>query len=52
MMMSEEHARKRYPHMCKHSASEIVEILQESGFHDCCGMSIDEIHVVVVGLKR
>ena len=50
--MSEEHARKRYPHMCKHSASEIEEILQKSGFQDCREVSINEIRAVVVGLKR
>ena len=50
--MTDEHARKRYPHMCKHSASEIEEILQKSGFQDCREVSIDEIRAVVVGLKR
>jgi ubiquinone/menaquinone biosynthesis C-methylase UbiE len=50
--MSEEHARKRYPHMCKHSANEIVEILQTSGFQDCKLIEIDEIRAVVVGQKR
>jgi ubiquinone/menaquinone biosynthesis C-methylase UbiE len=50
--MSEEHARKRYPHMCKHSANDIVEILQMSGFEDCRMISMDEIRAVVVGHKR
>ena len=50
--MSEEHARKRYPHMCKHSANDIVEILQTSGFQDCRMITIDEIRAIVVGLKR
>ncbi|MFW9964622.1 MAG: class I SAM-dependent methyltransferase [Candidatus Sifarchaeia archaeon] len=50
--MSEEHARKRYPHMCKHSADDIVEILETSGFSDCRLITIDEIRAVVVGLKR
>ncbi len=49
---SEEHARKRYPHMCKHSANDIVEILQTSGFQDCHMMTIDEIRAVVIGHKR
>jgi ubiquinone/menaquinone biosynthesis C-methylase UbiE len=50
--MSEEHARKRYPHMCKHSANDIVEILQTSGFQDCRMITMDEIRAIVVGLKR
>ncbi|TET11404.1 MAG: class I SAM-dependent methyltransferase [Candidatus Thorarchaeota archaeon] len=50
--MSEEQARKRYPHMCKHSAIDIEEILQTSGFQDCRMIAIDEIRAVVVGIKR
>ena len=50
--MDEEHARKRYPHMCKHSADDIVEILETSGFSDCRALTIGEIRAVVVGLKR
>ncbi|MHA2076870.1 MAG: class I SAM-dependent methyltransferase [Candidatus Thorarchaeota archaeon] len=50
--MGEEHARKRYPHMCKHSANEIVEILQRSEFQDSKLIEIDEIRAVVVGHKK
>ena len=50
--MSEEQALKRYPHMCKHSADDIVEILETSGFIDCRALTIGEIRAVVVGLKR
>jgi SAM-dependent methyltransferase len=50
--MPEERARKRYPHMCKHSANDIVEILQTCGFGDCGMIPIDEIRAVVVGHKR
>jgi len=50
--MSEENARKRYPHMCKHSAKDIVEILETSGFSDCRVLTIGEVRAVVVGLKR
>ncbi len=50
--MSEEHAKKRYPHMCKHSANDIVEILQTSGFQDCRMIVLDDIRAVVAGLKR
>jgi len=50
--MSEEQARKRYPHMCKHSADDIEEILKSSGFSDCRSLTIGEIRAVVVGLKR
>jgi ubiquinone/menaquinone biosynthesis C-methylase UbiE len=50
--MSEERARKRYPHMCKHSANDIVEILQMSGFEECRMITIDEIRAVVAGIKR
>jgi ubiquinone/menaquinone biosynthesis C-methylase UbiE len=50
--MDSDRARKRYPHMCKHSADDIVEILETSGFSDCSALTIDEIRAVVVGLKR
>jgi len=50
--MSEDRARKRYPHMCKHSADDIVKILETSGFSKCRALVIDEIRAVVVGLKR
>lgn len=50
--MSEEHARKLYPHVGKHTPSDIVEILQSSGFQDCRMITIDDFRAVVVGLKR
>ncbi|MFW9788294.1 MAG: class I SAM-dependent methyltransferase [Candidatus Thorarchaeota archaeon] len=50
--MSEEKARKRYPHMCRHSADEITQILETSGFSETRAKLIDEIRAVVVGLKR
>ena len=50
--MNEEQARKRYPHMCKHSEDDIVEILETSEFSDCRASTIGEIRAVVVGLKR
>jgi ubiquinone/menaquinone biosynthesis C-methylase UbiE len=50
--MDEEHARKRYPHMCRHSVDEISKILETSGFSDTRAQLIDEIRAVVVGLKR
>ena len=49
--MSEDQARKRYPHMCKHSANDIVKILETSGFSNCHALTIGEIRAVVVGLK-
>ena len=50
--MNEEHARKRYPHMCKHSADDIIRILETSGFQDSQSRIINDIRAVVVGLKR
>ncbi len=50
--MSEDEARKRYPHMCKHSAENIVEILEASGFSNCRVLRVDDIRAVAVGLKR
>ena len=50
--MSTEHARKRYPHMCKHSADDIEEMLKTSGFSDCRVLTIGGFRAVVVGLKR
>lgn len=50
--MSEEQARKRYPHMCKHSPNDIVEILSAAGFKDCHMIVMDEMRAIVAGLKR
>jgi ubiquinone/menaquinone biosynthesis C-methylase UbiE len=50
--MSEEEARKRYPHMCKHSADDIIAMLETSGFSDCRALIINETRALVVGLKR
>lgn len=50
--MSQEQARKRYPHMCKHSAIDIEEILRTSGFQNCRMIAIDEIRAVGVGIKK
>jgi ubiquinone/menaquinone biosynthesis C-methylase UbiE len=50
--MSEERARKRYPHMCKHSTTDIVNHLSTAGFKDFRMITLEEMRAVVVGHKR
>lgn len=49
--MSEESARKRYPHMCKNSRSDIETILRRSGFANVQSTMIDGARALVVGVK-
>ncbi|MHA1882250.1 MAG: class I SAM-dependent methyltransferase [Candidatus Thorarchaeota archaeon] len=48
--MSEAHAKTRYPHMCKHSISDIDAILKSAGFETLSSELID-VRAIVVGLK-
>ena len=48
--MSEEHAKARYPHMCKHSISDIETILKSAGFENISSELLD-VRTIVVGLK-
>ncbi len=50
--MDEERARKRYPHMCKHSVDDIAEILESAGFASINSDTIDGTRAIVVGVKR
>lgn len=52
MGMNEELARKRYPHMCKHSVDDIREILEHTGFISIDSITLDGIRAIVVGVKR
>lgn len=48
---SEENARKRYPHMCKHSLTDIENILMKAGFSSVKSKSILDTRAIVVAVK-
>ncbi|MBN2230379.1 MAG: class I SAM-dependent methyltransferase [Candidatus Thorarchaeota archaeon] len=47
--MSEEQARKRYPHMCKHSIDDIISLMRDAGLKEVKGRAVNDIRAVVVG---
>ena len=49
--MDEEKARKRYPHMCKHSVDDLVEFMTEAGLKPTGSKKIRGTAALVVGLK-
>jgi len=49
--MDEEKARKRYPHMCKHSVDDIVEFMTRAGLKPTGSKKIRETAALIVGLK-
>jgi len=49
--MDEEKARKRYPHMCKHSVDDIVEFMTKAGLKPTGSKKIRGTAALVVGLK-
>jgi len=49
--MDEAKARKRYPHMCKHSVDDIVEFMIKGGLKPIGSKKIRETAALVVGLK-
>ena len=49
--MDEEKARKRYPHMCKHSVDDIVEFMTKAGLKPTGSKKIRETAALVVGLR-
>ncbi|TXT57795.1 MAG: Ubiquinone/menaquinone biosynthesis C-methyltransferase UbiE [Candidatus Thorarchaeota archaeon] len=49
--MDPEKARKRYPHMCKHSISDIEDILIREGFSGTKSVQLDPIRAIVLGIK-
>jgi ubiquinone/menaquinone biosynthesis C-methylase UbiE len=49
--MPRDKARKRYPHMCKHSLSDLLDILKSSGFSTLDYIKLDEIRAIVKGIK-
>ena len=50
--MDEEKARKRYPHMCKHSVDDIVEFMTKAGLKPTGSKRIRGIAALVVGLRN
>ncbi|MFW9965563.1 MAG: class I SAM-dependent methyltransferase [Candidatus Thorarchaeota archaeon] len=50
--MTEEKARRRYPHMCKHSVDDIERILLAAGFSSVEHRMLDEARVIAVGLRE
>ena len=49
--MDEEKARKRYPHMCKHSVDDIVEFMTDAELKPIGSKKIRGTAALVVGLK-
>ena len=49
--MDEEKARKRYPHMCKHSVDDIVEFMTNAGLKPTGSKKIRGTAALIVGLK-
>ena len=49
--ISEERARMRYPHMCKHSLSDIEAIMKNAGFSSVSSKKILDTRAVVVAVK-
>ncbi len=49
--MDEEKARKRYPHMCKHSVDDIFEFMTEAGLEPTGSKKIRGTAALIVGLK-
>ncbi|MFW9848052.1 MAG: class I SAM-dependent methyltransferase [Candidatus Thorarchaeota archaeon] len=50
--MDEEHARARYPHMCKYSLDDLTNFLSKSGFSNITFEKIDlDSRALVVGVK-
>ncbi len=50
--MDEAHARKRYPHMCKHSIDDLVHLLKRSGLAMTEAIAVNDIRAVVLGKKE
>ncbi len=49
--MSEETARARYPHMCRHTATEIKTLMKRNGFVNVQVLQIDGARALVRGVK-
>ncbi|MFX0107013.1 MAG: class I SAM-dependent methyltransferase [Candidatus Hodarchaeota archaeon] len=50
--MPEERARKRYPHMCKHSIEDIIGILNDAGFSVTESKRIGDFRALVLGTRE
>jgi ubiquinone/menaquinone biosynthesis C-methylase UbiE len=50
--MPEERARKRYPHMCKHSLADLKRLLEQAELADIRSTTLQNTRAVVVGIKR
>ncbi len=49
--MDEQHARKRYPHMCRHSIDDITKLMKNAGLRDINAIGVNDIRAVVFGKK-
>jgi ubiquinone/menaquinone biosynthesis C-methylase UbiE len=49
--MSRDRARKRYPHMCKHSLSDLLDLFKSAGFSALEHIQLNEIRAIVKGFK-
>lgn len=50
--MNEDEARRRYPHMCKHSVEDIERILGSAGFEEVRSKKIQQTRALIVGEKK
>ncbi|NWF95056.1 MAG: methyltransferase domain-containing protein [Candidatus Thorarchaeota archaeon] len=49
--VSEEHARRRYPHMCKHSLEDLTDVFSRSGYASISHVLADGFRAIVVGVR-
>lgn len=49
--MDSNRAENRYPHMCKHSATDIESLLKNAGFSSITSIILDEMRVIAVAFK-
>ncbi|MEM2143035.1 MAG: class I SAM-dependent methyltransferase [Candidatus Thorarchaeota archaeon] len=49
--MSEDEARRRYPHMCKHSLDDLVALFNEAQLRDVSSQMVDSYRAMVKGVR-
>ncbi len=50
--MSEEHARARYPHMCRHSVADIESLMRSAGLSLVRHVMVGPTRAIIVGVKN
>jgi len=49
--MDEDHARSRYPHMCRHSIDDIIGLMETARLSEMKAIGINDIRATVIGMK-